>query len=497
MTGTARTATNGHHMHQQGTALLIALVTLFVFSIIGLYLALIATAEVRISDNFESYHRARSAALAGLSHARALLKGIRFDDLLQGPDGIHDANPAYIASAKSYAFRMPLSWSVARMLNIADPADALLGVPDDGVINTGRHPGGNGLSLIPLGGISHVAENPNGPGMLITGRYFVKVTDNSGEAGELASDPADDPFVDGDGQIVLRSMGIAQTLATGPPAGMHNNSVVVYEARFKRFSTFALDAPVVVQSSSVEPASADMFSGSTFLIQGGPGAPGIAVIDTSIQDGVEPAREMLSRLGQNQTACVQGPGKGSPIQDITAAIAAHTDKRLLLDKASSWRFVRHSVPQFADSALRGPQTWIGGSPVPLGRYDPALSQSSPGQDPRVTYVDGDLFVDGNLEGGGLLVVTGKAAIQGRFNFNGIILILGAGELDIRGWSTISGAIYLAGLSDVNGNLSWGTAKLSVGENCRIRFDRGAIQAAVTLIPVVQLGCREITPIIDP
>jgi hypothetical protein len=291
-------------------------------------------------------------------------------------------------------------------------------------------------------------------------------------------------------------MGIAQTLAVGPQAGMLSNSVVVYEARFKRFSTFALDAPVVVQSSAVGPAAVDMFSGSTFLIQGGPDAPGIAVIDTSMQDGVEPAQEILSRLGQNQTLCVQGAGS-PPIRNITPAIAAHTDKRLLLDQASSWRFVRQSVPRFADNALLGPQFWMGASPVPLGSYDPALPPASPGQDPLVTYVDGDLFVDGNLVGGGLLVVTGKVTIQGHFIFNGLILVLGAGELDIRGWSTVSGAIFLAGLSNVNGNLSWGTAKLSVGENCRIRFDRAAIQAAVNLIPAAQLGCREITPIIDP
>lgn len=497
MHGNSEAHARVRHIGQQGIALLLALVALLVLSIIGLYLALIATTEVRISDNFESYLRARSGALAGLSHARALLRGVRFDDLLQGPDGTHDAGAAYLSSAKTHAFRMPLSWSSARIVDIVDPTGFLVTVPDDGVINAGPDAAGNGVSLIPLDGISHAAANPSGPGMLTTVRYFVKVTDNNGEPSEIAADPTDDPFVDGDGQIILRSMGIARTIAEGPQAGKYSNSVVVFEARFKRFSIFALDAPVVVQSSAVEPASASMFTGNTFLIQGGVGTAGIAGIDTSTSDGLEPAREIESRIGQDQKACILGGGANPPIQDITASIAAHTDKRLLLDKAAAWRFLRQTVPRFADNNLLGAQNWTDGSPVPLGNYDPALPPTSPGQDPRVTYVDGDLLADGYVAGGGLLVVTGKASLRGHFTFNGLILVLGAGVLDIEGWSTISGAIFLATLSNDNGNLSWGTAKLSIGGNSRIRFDRGAVQAAVNLIPAVQLGCREITPIIDP
>ncbi len=488
---------HGKDEHQSGTALLIVLVALLVFSVIGFYLALIATAEVRISDNFESYHRARSAALAGLNHGRALLRGIRFDDLLPGPDGAHDAGAAYVASAKKHAFRMPLSWSAARVLDIADPASAFLGVPDDGVISTGRFDAVDGMTLIPLVGIPHVAANPNGPGMIITSRYFVKVTDNSCEASELAADPADDPFVDGDGQIIMRSVGIARTLAADLHAGRHGNSVVVFEARIKRFSTFLLVAPLVVQSSSVEADSATMFSGSTFQIQGGPGAPGIAVIDTSVPDGIDPVQQLQSRLGPGQAVCIQGSGLVPSIRDITPAIVADDDKRLLLDARHVWSFVRQSVPRFADSALAGSQTWVGAAPVPLGSYEPALSSAAPEQNPRVTYVDGDVSIDGSVEGGGLLVITGRTTIRGLFKFNGLILVLGAGEIDIGGWCTVNGAILLARLTDVGGSPAWGTAKLSIGDNCLLRYDRAAVQAAVNLIPPVQLGCREITPIIDP
>ena len=48
--------------------------------------------------------------------------------------------------------------------------------------------------------------------MFTTARYFVKVSDNNGEASERALDPGDSPFVDGDGIVVIRSMAEAKTM---------------------------------------------------------------------------------------------------------------------------------------------------------------------------------------------------------------------------------------------------------------------------------------------
>jgi hypothetical protein len=112
-------------------------------------------------------------------------------------------------------------------------------------------------------------------------------------------------------------------------------------------------------------------------------------------------------------------------------------------------------------------------------------------------VDGDLFVGGSLEGAGLLVITGKASVTGQLSFNGVILIIGAGELDCGGSSAITGAVYVTKLSDWNGNLNWGTARLTVREACHITFNREVVGMAVNLIPPVQVSFREITSAIDP
>jgi hypothetical protein len=194
---------------------------------------------------------------------------------------------------------------------------------------------------------------------------------------------------------------------------------------------------------------------------------------------------------------VQGSGAAPSIYDITAQISADADKKLLLDLAFIWRFLRQSAPQFADNAFIGAQNWIGGTPVPIGQYNPALPPGAPGQDPKTTYVDGDLLINGNLAGGGLLVVTGRLTIRGQFYFSGLILALGAGEIDVGDDSILTGGICVAAISNINGSPSWGSAKISFNGNGRISFDQEALRTAVSLIPPLQLGCREITPIIDP
>jgi len=66
----------------------------------------------------------------------------------------------------------------------------------------------------------------------------VKVSDNNGEANELDRDPTDNPFFDGDRTIIVRSMGIAQTIAENSGGALRANSVAVYEARFRRTSVW-------------------------------------------------------------------------------------------------------------------------------------------------------------------------------------------------------------------------------------------------------------------
>ncbi len=482
----------------QGFALLISLIVLALFCLIGFYLAVNAATEIRISDNYESEIKARYAAYAGLDHARAALKGLGLNDILQGPDGRHDESPGYLAHARSFAFRNPVSWTAARTLDVFDPAAEVGGLADDGLLSTGRYMAETGVVLIPASGIALSAPNPAAAGSVTAARYFVKVTDNSGDTSERAADPADDPFVDGDGLIIVRSFGIAPAIREHAGGSARNNSVVVLESRLQRRSTLDLDAPLVIHGTDVLPSTGLMFEGEWFSVRGGAGNPAIGTIDADRFDMVDLTARIAARLAPGQEARIQGEGASPSIRDLTAAIAASGAKAPLLNGNYLWELVHHRAEKYADSSFHGNQDWTVGAVPDLGYYDPSLPSNATEQRPRVTFVGGDLAIGGGTSGGGLLIVTGRLSVNGPFSFTGLVLVAGSGALDTSGpaWS-FTGGVYVAAIASDGGSMSWGAARLTLGGSGVLALDRAAIRMAIALIPPDQVGFREVTSSLDP
>ena len=473
---------------EDGLALLITLIALSLFSLMGFYMSLNATTEVRISDNFESAIQARFAAQAGVNHAREVLRGLSYDDLLMGPDGTYDGSPSYTTQARTIGFRSPVSWATARSLDIFDPSTDVSGLPDDGLLNTG-----SGTVLIPMTGVVQTAPNPYGAGTVTLSRYFVKVTDNNGEAAELAKDINDDPFHDGDGMIVIRSMGVAQTIRETAGAAVRRNSVAVFEARFRISSTFDFDSPLTIAANDVNAS----FDGNAFDIIGNASYPGIAVIDFNTGDGIDPGSTIAAATGGQGT--ITGGGLPEPsIADITASVAADPETAMLMDPAFLYDFVYNKVPKFADYVYQGDQGWSGGSAPYIGYYNPSLPKADPSQDPKVTVVNGDLSLSGNMTGGGLLVVTGDFIASGTLTFNGLVLVIGSGNVVLSGLNQgIHGGLFVANLTLQGGIPTFGTPTFSVSGNSDILIDADALLMGSGLIPASQRGFREVTSSLDP
>ncbi len=483
---------------QEGLALVVALIALCLVSLLGFYLALNSTTEVRISDNYESHVRARFAALAGVNHARELLRGVEFNDLLRGPDGVYDGSAGYLSRARTFAFRNPIGWTMARSLDIIDPAADVAGMPDDGLVNSGTCGAVDGTILIPSTGIAQTVSDPYGPGTITISRYFVKVSDNNGEATEIARDATDNPFIDGDGIIVVRSIGVSGTIRENTDAKVHRNAVAAYEARFKRYRTFQLGAALVVQGVQVQPAGTFMFEGTVFHIRGGSSNPGIGAIDLNADDAISPAGQILSSVTPDQAANIEGMGLSPSVQDISGSINADPDKSLLFNREYVWNFANSAVSGYADNAAQGSQIWTPGNAPDLGTYDPALPWNDPSQHPKVTFVNGDLSLSGALRGGGLLIVTGRLTVDGGLAFNGLVLIIGTGEFyAVNMKPGVKGGIYLAKISGVSGSLSWGIPRLTLSGESVIIYDSPAIDTAVRLIAPSQVSFREVTSAMDP
>ncbi len=454
-------------------------------SLIGLYLTLNANTELQISDNYETQIQATYAALAGLNHARALIRGLAFNDLLRGPDGVYSPDAAYLSKAKKPDFRNPLPLSTVQSLNILNPAFNFSTISDDGLISTGFYGGSAGTVLIPMTGIGLTSKNPYGPGEIVTARYFVKVTDNNGEASEISGDPSDNPFVDGDGIVIVRSIGISKTFSESVGFVPRLNSIAVFEARFKRLSTFDLGPALVVIGNQV----ISSFSGA-FLIDGNQ-SPGIGTIDTNAGDAYRPDQIIRAAAG-GHGSIIGGEQPNPSIRDISGQIGSNPDQSLLLNPQYLWDFVYVQAPKFADSFFRGDQHWSDGGAPYAGSYDVSKPWNAPGQDPKITVVDGNLFVTGGFSGGGLLIVTGSLYCSGPYAYNGLVLVLGAGNLVAQGTGQgINGGLLAASLMDQRGEIIFGTPAISISGYSRFLSNREAVKAAIALIPASQISFREI------
>jgi hypothetical protein len=299
--------------------------------------------------------------------------------------------------------------------------------------------------------------------------------------------------------VLVRSLGVAPVIREELETTARRNSTVLWEARLRRRRTFQLDAALVLQGIRVEPAGAAVFGGSNFRIDGGSGSPGIGIIDPDLLDGSDPLAQVAASLGVDQASGVIGGGLAVPsLSNVTASASADPDKSLLLRPEEVWDLTQRQLRNCADRKWSGTQAWSGGESETLGSFDAAFPPAAPGQNPRLSYVDGDLSISGAVSGAGLLVVTGRLVVTGQFDFYGLIVVAGKGELaaDATG-GNIEGGVYVAALESAAGAVRWAPVRIGFGGLSRITMSRDAIRMAISLIPPSQIGLREVLSTMDP
>ncbi len=479
---------------EEGIALVIALLATLLISFSGLYLVFSSVTELRISDNYEAELQAHSAARAGINHAREALRGLDFDDQLRGPSGTYDGSPALLAQARTFAFRNPIDWAMAGSMDVLDPLGGPGVPPDQGVVNTGAAGNTPGNEIIPLSGVAFTVPDTRNGGITVAARYFVKVSDNNGEPSELAGDPADNPFFDGDGTVLVRSVGVARTIQEATGAGVLRNSLAVYEARLHRSRVFNLDSPVTLVGNQLDA----LFNGTGNSVTGGAGNAGLSVVDTDPSDSMDPVQ--ILTLALNASTAITGGGIPSPsVRDVTETITAESERRYWMDPAFLADFAFTRAARWTDAgAYSGPTSWDGLSSPDLGYYDPLRPPSDPLQRPRVTFVDGSLSLNGGISGAGLLVVRGDFSVSGATAWYGLVLVIGTGKIEASGLSPgIRGGLFLASVTASGSGFAFGIPSLHLLGGSNITFDADAIKMALRLFPVNQIGFREITRSMDP
>ncbi|HEV8131294.1 MAG TPA: PilX N-terminal domain-containing pilus assembly protein [Acidobacteriota bacterium] len=470
---------------EKGAALIFALLGLTLLTLLGLAFSFHANIEYRISENYVTHQEALAIADAGLNTAKATLQKNDFNTFLVTQSDV----PAYVSSDQpaggSDAARNAISSRAARNVNFnAPPSPA-------------KYYKVSGL-LTPVTGQPYA-----------NGRYFVKVSNNSGGGnGVFGSDP--DPNVDTDFRILVRVTGIRQTLGAEKVGSAKTipNSVAIVEAMMKRSTAFDLKSPLSLSG----PSTSATFNGVKFDVDGynhngmtrdqivnahsenavGAGT-GIATIYDSpaTGDGSPIATSLYDQLNLRQSGNVVGaPGinlDDTPsVGDITNVLrtSSDPDTQKVLNNNFVGNFV-NLVKPYANNYYSTSQQWSGGSaPDNLGTTD----------DPKITYINSDLKVTGNASGAGILIVTGDLEVGGAFTWDGVILVVGGGSINFHGVNeSFIGGMFVENLTKTGPNYVAGPTNMTLSGNTAFYYSSDMVRMGLRLLPLEMLEWREITP----
>jgi hypothetical protein len=143
------------------------------------------------------------------------------------------------------------------------------------------------------------------------------------------------------------------------------------------------------------------------------------------------------RVG-NYTGAGTTPDVENVSSSYTSAINSEYDLSTVTGLENMASAVKTSVTQ---PVITGPASYSG----------PAAALSSTATSPQVVYVNGDLTLTGNGNGYGILVVTGTLTVKGTVQWNGLVLVIGQGNLQMDGTNTFYGAVLVAKTKDSSGN----------------------------------------------
>ncbi|PYU98765.1 MAG: hypothetical protein DMG10_27295, partial [Acidobacteria bacterium] len=156
-------------------------------------------------------------------------------------------------------------------------------------------------------------------------------------------------------------------------------------------------------------------------------------------------------------------------------------------------FAYNVMPSSSDAVYQGNQTWAGGNAPYLGTYPPTDASHRP----RVTYVNGDLNLSGNISGAGVLFVTGELKGNGNLDWVGLILVVGKGYANLAGMKVgITGGLYVVNLQAGNPP-TFGTAQFTIGGRSTITTTDAALHVGMGNLPAVQISWRQVTRVSDP
>lgn len=410
------------------------LALLAVVAFLLLFSALALGLAFSVGDNaaISSNHRQQLEAAAAAEAGLAMARSVLGElDWTAALRGPNGVWETDAAMARAYSFRSPVAWNVARIL----PAgQAPVWPNDDGQLFWRGAP---------------LADS--GWALSDRTRFFLKITNNP-------EDPAG-PSTDSDDLLTVRSLG----LSSRPLHERARNAVAVREARLRRDRTFELPAALVL----VGPGGETRWENDLLWASPSAARPAVVVADSA---GAGPLESALRESVVGREDRFQGLGANPSIQNLSALFISHPHYQNLFRH----EFLSHFLEK-----------------LPL--HAKMLGQPQSSGQLQLQFAPDDLVLEGPLEMAGILVCAGRLTLRGSIRFEGLLLVVGRGQLVMEGESSVRGGILIARLE----SSFLGFPSLNCSARGSVLHDAGVIENVLKLFPPAEIWSRIVTPELDP
>jgi hypothetical protein len=271
-----------------------------------------------------------------------------------------------------------------------------------------------------------------------------------------------------------------------------NNSEKKMEIVVNRYTLdYDVTAVITLPNGSADPVNFNLGSSNVTNYSGtdsSGAAPGISAFAVSNGDYTK-TNNIIDGCNADGTGC---KSNGPNVSPGDPAVLTNSNTPSFLKSVSSARLFLYGTEGMMNAAINQGRYFTTGadainSTAGLGANNP---------DGVYTFVDGDLVLGpGNPTGQGTLIVTGKLTLHGNFQFNGVILVLGTGEVyrDGGGHGDIFGAMFVAKFSKTGATsdvFQAPTFDTSGGGTANIQYSSDAIDKAKAVGGHAVSGVRE-------
>ena len=455
--------TKNRRTHEEGVALVAAILTLFLLSAITAGIIILSNTETNTSTNFKDEQRAFFSAKAGIEEARDRLRtGISSYSLTTLPSTL----PGNGSTGVVYVLNPANGETVAPWCGSSNPISSTCAnqYPDDELCK----------------------ETRSGSSVTCTTDSTTNITYASGSY-YLTSATASSTLAPSSGPVLdwkWARIQLKQSNAFGTNYAVNGNTSNAYYTCLKDGSPYelAFSAPCVAPTylpvyvitslavtpggtrrmvqvevgrdtiNFVAPSALTMDGASPSFSGGNSGNFGVSGIDVGGCGGAATAASVPA-VGVVTNADVT-------TVESNADIPTHTDSNYTgsggttpdVENVSSSLQTDLTTPaNLADlaSTLKGDVTQpVINGPVSYSGNGSALSSTL--ASPQIVYVNGDMTLDGSATGYGILVVTGTLTLKGTFQWNGLILVVGKGNFQMDGTNTVDGAVLVADITNPSG-----------------------------------------------